>query len=65
MKPEQAKEQETIKVKPANKGLVVLCPETLEKLKPGGEDKPRNAYWLRRINDGTVIEIKTKEDKAS
>ncbi|WP_375751605.1 DUF2635 domain-containing protein [Vibrio sp. HN007] len=47
----------TIKVKP-KKGLMVRDPETREPLKSAGEEKPRNTYWLRRIKDESVVEVK-------
>lgn len=43
-----------IKVKP-KKGLLVRDPHTREPLKAAGELKPRNTYWLRRINDADVL----------
>ncbi|BDU38751.1 DUF2635 domain-containing protein [Vibrio nigripulchritudo] len=49
----------TIKVKPV-KGLVVRDPETRIPLKGAGEEKPRNAYWIRRLNDQSVVEVKSK-----
>ncbi len=51
---------ETIKVKP-QKGLLVRDPITREKLKAAGEEKPRNAYWLRRIKDKSVTLVQTKK----
>lgn len=51
-------EQPTFKIKPA-KGLVVRDPETHDPLKAAGEIKPRNAYWLRRLSDKSVVEVKT------
>lgn len=51
------------KIKPANKEIKVLDPETFQPLKAAGELKPRNEYWIRRLNDGSVIEV--KEDKKS
>ncbi|EYU13609.1 DUF2635 domain-containing protein [Photorhabdus aegyptia] len=38
-------------------GLVVRDPETYQPLAEKGGKKPRNAYWLRRLKDGDVIEI--------
>ncbi len=55
----------TIKIKPLN-GLIVRDPETREPLKAGGEEKPRNPYWLRRLKEKSVelvIEDKTKTAK--
>lgn len=49
----------TFKIKP-KKGLTVKDPKTLEPLKATGEEKPRNAYWLRRLKDGSVFEVTNK-----
>ncbi|WED23519.1 DUF2635 domain-containing protein [Vibrio sp. JC009] len=49
----------TFKVKP-KKGLLVRDPQTREPLKATGETKPRNTYWLRRIQDESVTEVKVK-----
>lgn len=46
-------------VKPKVKGAKVLDPDSFEPLKEEGELKPRDEYWLRRILDGSVVEIKT------
>ena len=51
-------QQTTFKIKPA-KGLTVRDPETREPLKAAGEIKPRNAYWLRRLSDKSVVEVQT------
>jgi len=48
----------TIKIKPANKDVVVRDPMTRRPLEAKGEAKPRSPYWVRRLNDGDVIEIK-------
>jgi len=44
------------RVKPA-KGMLVRDPETGRHLATKGEKKPRNSYWLRRLNDADVVEI--------
>lgn len=54
----------TFKIKPAG-GLKVLDPVTFEPLKPAGEDKPKNEYWLRRIMEGAVVEVTTKATTAA
>ena len=51
-----------IKVKP-KQGVMVRDPETREPLKAEGEMKPRDTYWLRRIKDGDVIEVKTQRNQ--
>lgn len=48
----------TIKIKPAHKDILVRDPITRKALDGKGEVKLRSPYWLRRINDGDVIEIK-------
>jgi len=48
----------TIKIKPAHKDILVRDPITRKALDAKGEVKPRSPHWLRRINDGDVIEIK-------
>ena len=35
-------------------GLQVRDPETRQPLQPDGAEKPRNGYWLRRLQDGDV-----------
>ncbi|NOI29554.1 DUF2635 domain-containing protein [Vibrio coralliilyticus] len=53
----------TFKVKPSRKDLLVRDPETRQPLKAAGEVKPRNTYWLRRIKDKSVVEVKAKQQK--
>lgn len=43
-------------IKPAP-GLLVLDPLTRKPLENGGEPKPADTYWMRRLADGDVIEI--------
>lgn len=50
--------RDMIKVKPAE-GLIVRDPVTREALPPKGKTVPRNAYWLRRLKDGDVVEADT------
>ena len=50
-----------IKIKPATKGLLVRDPITRVPLKAGGEMKPRNTYWLRRMLDASVVEVREKK----
>ncbi|WP_084605491.1 DUF2635 domain-containing protein [Psychromonas aquimarina] len=54
---------QTFKIKPNVKGKIVRDPITYEALKPAGEVKPRNSYWLRRISDGDVVELSTDKHK--
>jgi hypothetical protein len=44
---------ETIHIVPSP-GLTVRDPETRTPLPPEGAEKPRNGYWLRRLQDGDV-----------
>ena len=54
-----------IKIKPSP-GLLVRDPETREPLKKAGEEKPRNHYWIRRLNEKSVKLIdNAKETKKS
>ncbi|EBS3225069.1 hypothetical protein DSR35_05670 [Salmonella enterica subsp. enterica serovar Newport] len=46
----------TFFIKPAP-GRMVRDPDTLEFLKPGGEEKPFTPYWCRRLDDGDVTEF--------
>lgn len=46
----------TFFIKPAP-GRMVRDPDTLEFLKPGGEEKPFTPYWCRRLDDGDVVEF--------
>lgn len=50
-----------IKIKPAVKGLLVRDPITRKPLHEKGELKPRSTYWLRRMADGSVIEMDNKK----
>ncbi|EGI5343026.1 DUF2635 domain-containing protein [Salmonella enterica subsp. enterica serovar Sandiego] len=46
----------TFFIKPAP-GRMVRDPDTLEFLKPGGEEKSFTPYWCRRLDDGDVTEF--------
>ena len=53
-----------MKVKP-EPGLIVRRPNPpYLPLKESGENVPDNSYWKRRINDGSVKEIKESEKKS-
>ncbi|MDD9158547.1 DUF2635 domain-containing protein [Aliivibrio sp. S4TY2] len=54
-----------IKIKPATKGLLVRDPVTREPLKAEGEMKPRNAYWVRRVLDASVVEVDSKQKEGA
>lgn len=50
-----------IKIKPASKGLLVRDPITRNPLDMKGELKPRNTYWLRRVQDASVVLMDEKQ----
>ncbi|WP_027696695.1 DUF2635 domain-containing protein [Vibrio litoralis] len=52
-----------ILIKP-KQGLLVRDPITRSPLNKVGETKPRNTYWLRRIQDGSC-ELITKQPTAT
>ena len=54
----------TMMIKPAA-GKAIRDPHTLKVLAESGEQKPRNAFWLRRLAMGDVVEIKTAKKTAS
>lgn len=56
---------ERLYIKPARKGLVVRDPETMRPLAEGGEHKPRNSHWIRRLNDGDVVNATPKKGGTS
>lgn len=47
----------TLTIKPKFSGLLVRMPNG-ERLQEEGETVPRTAYWLRRLKDGDVLEVK-------
>ena len=56
---------QTIFIKPA-KGLKVRLENKPQEFLPeAGDEKPRNAYWVRRVNDGSVIEAKAPKKTGS
>jgi Protein of unknown function (DUF2635) len=46
-----------IRVKPAP-GKLVRDPVTYRHLALEGEDKPRNQYWIRRLQEGSVVMVR-------
>lgn len=52
----------TFKIKP-KQGVTVKDPKTFKPLKPEGENKPRNTYWLRRVQDGDCTIVKPTASK--
>ena len=53
------------KIKPSHEDLIVRDPITREKLDMKGEQKPRNTYWLRRMQDKSVIEMVDTKKKGA
>lgn len=46
----------TFTIKP-RAGLVIPDPVTGKALAEEGEEKSRNSYWIRRLNDGDVVVV--------
>ena len=44
-------------IKPARPDLIVRDPIHMRPLRAGGEERPANAYWLRLLRDGDVVEV--------
>jgi len=55
---------QTAKLK-AKKGVKVRDPKTGQHLAEGGEVKPLNTYWRRRLNDGDVDIVAEPSKKGS
>ncbi|MFQ1018668.1 DUF2635 domain-containing protein [Gilliamella sp. CG13] len=49
-------------IKPVS-GVTVRDPETLDPLAESGELKPKNSYWLRRLNDGDIEVVEPAKKK--
>lgn len=45
------------KIKPTSKDVIVRDPMSRKPLDMKGEVKPRDVYWLRRLQDKSVIEM--------
>lgn len=54
---------EVFKVKPTTEEIKVRDPETGAVLKAEGENKPKDTYWLRRLQEG-VVEVVRVEGQA-
>jgi len=50
-------------LKPKVAGQIVRHPDTKRLLKQEGEEVKKSTYWLRRLNEGSVIEVKKAEVK--
>lgn len=55
----------SMKIKPTNKNTPVRDPETRRPLADEGEVKPKNPYWMRRLNDGDVEIVDVDSKKTS
>ena len=53
-----------LKIKPAE-GKEIRDPWSRQLLSSAGEDKPRNAFWLRRLAGGDVVIVKNIKSKRS
>lgn len=51
---------EKIHIKP-QKDLVVIDPDTGDPLPQSGKEVRRNSYWLRRLKDGDVLQLKNPQ----
>lgn len=58
-------ELQTMNLKPASAQVTVRDPRTGRALAKGGEKKPRNTYWLRRLRDGDVVDMDAKPAPAA
>jgi hypothetical protein len=56
---------QTFFIKPAREGLIVRDPATRIPLAPSGEEKPHNAFWLRREADKDVVECSPPAEPAN
>lgn len=45
------------KLKPTRPGLIVRDPVTMKPLPDDGAIKQVNSYWLRRIREGSAVEV--------
>lgn len=50
-----------LRLRPARPDLLVRDPDTRAPLPKGGATKERTTYWLRRLNDGDVVEVPANE----
>lgn len=48
----------------AAEGRRVRDPHSKQVLAPEGESKPQTSYWLRRLADGDVVEVKPEPQEA-
>ena len=48
------------RLRPSRPGLIVRDPRTKKTLKAGGEFKPYDSYWYRRLLGGDVVECAKK-----
>ena len=50
------------KVKPSKEGLKVPFPLSKIFLKHEGQKVPKSSYWVRRLKQGDVVELKEEEE---
>lgn len=50
-------------LKPSKEGLLVRHPQTKRPLKQEGEEVKKSTYWLRRLKEGSVIEVNKSVSK--
>jgi len=51
-------------VKPKQPGAIVRFPgDPRRTLAEAGEEVPRTPYWIRRLNDGSIVETKPAAPK--
>lgn len=46
-------------------GMLVIDPVTFQTLPAHGEDKELDSFWLRRLQDGDVVEAKEEQQPAA
>jgi len=51
----------TFHIKPTNPEAIIRDPITRRPLTAGGEEKPKDHFWMRRLRDGDVQELTKKE----
>lgn len=50
-----------IQIKPAISTNIVRHPNNMRILKPEGEEVEHNSYWERRLKDGDVLLVESKD----
>lgn len=57
-------QSDRLRVRPARAGLVVVDPDTRNAIPAEGTEVPRSAYWIRRLQQGDVVEIQEPQPAA-